>query len=162
MTRQPVQHDFPRLNTPLVELESGIISRPWHRLLIELWKKVGSAFLSVANAVYIGQDPSQVGVSVSAFSATTGNKIGDLLLTNAAPAPPVPQALGASPFVFAAPKAGTLVVFSGKVELSRDGATWYEIGLMGGAVPVLAGDQVRVTWFQADAPTVTFFPVSVG
>jgi hypothetical protein len=70
-----------------------------------------------------------------------------------------PQVVGASPFIFTALVNGFLVVFAAKVEVSRDGGgTYYQVTLNGGAIPLNQNDKVRVTWFEAQAPTVTFFP----
>ncbi len=70
----------------------------------------------------------------------------------------MPQIVGGSPFVFVAPGPGTLVVASGKTELSRNGGgIYYTVGLQGGTVPVLISDQVRVSW-TGSAPLITFFP----
>lgn len=68
----------------------------------------------------------------------------------------------ASPFTYAPALSGTMIVSSGKVELSRDaGATYYIVSLTGGEVPVLFGDQIRVTWFSAIVPGVVFFPSGI-
>jgi microcystin-dependent protein len=37
------QQAFPRLDTPLVDSRTGIISIPWYRLLISLWNRTGGA-----------------------------------------------------------------------------------------------------------------------
>lgn len=161
MSSRDVKQDFPRLDTPVVEPTTGIVSKPWHRLFIEIWKKAGGGLLQVAETIYMGQTPAQAGVSISAYRARDGVRVGDLLLTNVGAAPAEPQVLAGSPFVYTATRQGTLTVFSGQVEISRDnGLNWYLIGLMGGAIPMLRNDRVRVTWFQVDKPTVVFFPVA--
>lgn len=64
-----------------------------------------------------------------------------------------------TPFVFSAQIAGSLQIDQGKVEVSRDsGVTYYPVSLLGGTVPVLFGDKVRLTWFSTVTPTVVFFP----
>jgi hypothetical protein len=71
----------------------------------------------------------------------------------------VAQALFGSPTIIFVQSLGTLTLANGKAELSRDsGVTWFQVSLVGGAIGVLAGDQVRVSWFGASAPAVTFFP----
>lgn len=71
----------------------------------------------------------------------------------------VVEAPGVSPFTFVAPSAGTLVVSSGQVQVSRNnGGTYYVASLTGGPVALLASDQVIVTWYSAVAPTVTWLP----
>lgn len=71
----------------------------------------------------------------------------------------VRETTSGSPSVLTPGLHGTMVVSNGMVELSRDfGATWLQVGLVGGAVPMLGSDQIRVTWFGSIAPTVTLLP----
>lgn len=68
---------------------------------------------------------------------------------------PVALTVGASPYSFQAPSAGTVVVNGGTVtglDFTRDGATL--IAFPSGVVPVSAGDTVIVTY--AVLPTMTF------
>ena len=61
-----------------------------------------------------------------------------------------------SPFVWTASNPGALVISGGTVsvvEVGR-GAVWVVSGLLGGMIPVSAGDKVRMTYLVA--PTVTF------
>lgn len=70
-----------------------------------------------------------------------------------------PQTLFGSPTIIFVQSLGTLTLSNGKAEISRDGgSTWFAFSLLGGAVPVMALDEVRVSWFGASAPLVTFFP----
>lgn len=65
-------------------------------------------------------------------------------------------AVGASPFSYTAPNAGTVLVRGGTVtvlELGR-GGVFVNIGVVAGPVPVSAADVVRVT--HAGAPTMTY------
>jgi len=74
----------------------------------------------------------------------------------------VAQTVATSPYTFTATIPGKVVVMSAKIELSGDGGTtWTTLSLTGGAVPVAANDQVRVTWTGVGSdnlPSVTWFP----
>ena len=62
-----------------------------------------------------------------------------------------------SPFTHVAASNGAVIVSGGTVslvELGRGGA-FVSVGLVAGALPVVRGDSVRVTY--AVAPTITFF-----
>jgi hypothetical protein len=66
---------------------------------------------------------------------------------------------GASPYIYSAPVGGALIVQGGTVtliEFSRDGVTWFDVGVVAGMLPVNAADQLRITY--AVAPTLTFVP----
>lgn len=68
--------------------------------------------------------------------------------------------VGTSPFDYTASLAGTIILSGGGItalEMSRDGATYIEIGAFRAPVPMSAGDILRVTWTQT-APAMTFFP----
>ena len=69
---------------------------------------------------------------------------------------PAAVSLGGSPATWTAAKPGTLIVSGGTVSLVEIGrsASFVVAGLIGGMIPVSAGDQVRVTYLVA--PTVTF------
>jgi len=72
------------------------------------------------------------------------------------------QTVVTSPTSFTATAPGKVVVSAGMVEISGNaGGVWTTVGLMGGVVPVVKNDIVRVTWFGegADAiPDITWFP----
>ena len=68
----------------------------------------------------------------------------------------------ASPFVWIAPAAGTLLVTGGTVSaiaVSLDNVHWYSAGTTTAAVPVAPGTYVRVTYSMA--PTLNFVPLTV-
>lgn len=66
--------------------------------------------------------------------------------------------VGASPFSYTAPQAGTVVVAGGTVSaLTITRGTAVSLGVVSGAVPVRQGDIVTVTY--TGAPTMTFFPL---
>jgi hypothetical protein len=147
----------PQLATPFVD-ETGAITLPWQRFLINLFLLVGGSRTNPAQAVILSQDPSDLNI-IQAFNALTGKLVGNISLESVPGGPAEPQVPGASPFVFKALIAGMLGVQNGQVEFSRDsGATWFTLSLVGGAIPVQLNDLVRITWFGTNAPQVTFFP----
>lgn len=146
----PLQQPFPRLDTPMVD-GAGKVSIPWYQLLVSLWQKAGAAYTQVATAVALQLS----GSSIQAINTATGQSLG-FLVTSGAVGPVTPLAPGASPWVYQATSPGTIVVTSAQVELSRDGVTWYIVSPMGGAIPMQADDQVRLTYYGA-APAATFF-----
>ena len=65
---------------------------------------------------------------------------------------------GDSPFVYRPTVRGQVIVSGGtvsKIEISRDGTTYYDTGLTEGVFPLSAADYLRVTY--AVAPTVSVF-----
>lgn len=67
--------------------------------------------------------------------------------------------VGASPFAYAAPSAGTVLIVGGTVTavtLKRGTAAAVSVGATAGSVPVSAGDIVTVTY--SAAPTMSFVP----
>lgn len=120
----------------------------------------------ISNALIQAMQPQDVVVS--------SNDIPDiaraLLLTQDAVLPD-PSALaqpvsvltvGASPFTYTAPFAGTVAVTGGTVSaiaIIRQGAT-VATGLVTGLIPASRGDQVRVTY--SALPTMTFIPRSLA
>jgi hypothetical protein len=150
---------FPDLGAEFVD-ENRFLARPWYRLLISLWKRTGGGFLNSSNSVYIGQAPVGSGAPLAAYDSNTGKLIGMLYLKNVAGAPAIVLNLISNPFTFTAGGDGTLIVFGGKTEISRDlGATFYPTSLVGGAIPVLIKDKIRITWFGAVAPQTVFLPI---
>ena len=148
----------PRLNTPMVN-EDLTVGPAWYRFFIGMYNRLGGSMLAQPNSVFISQAPVGAGAPLAAYSSIDGSLIGIIQLSDQTGGPAVPQVLGSSPFVFTAPGAGTLIVASGKVEISRDnGVTWYTVGLQGGPVPIVRLDQVRVSW-TGSAPQVTLLPL---
>jgi hypothetical protein len=164
MANPPSGTALPEFNSRLVT-EDDTVSIPWSRFFIALWQKTGGSIVTVAGTTLI----QQVGNLFELFGVSGGTSLtylATLLTPKSFGAAVQVQTLAASPFTYTATVGGTLVVFSGQVELSRDsGANWYMVGLTGGAIPMLNGDRVRVTWFEsgvANRPTVTFFPMANG
>lgn len=150
---------FPIFQGAKIAEPNGQISGWFYRFLLSLWFRTGKDFIANVNAAYLQQAATGAGTPIEVRKAADGSLIGVIYIANTPGGAPIPQAPVVSPFQFTAPKDGTLVVESGKVELSRDGGgTWFQTSLAGGALPVLIQDQVRVTWFNA-IPLITFFPI---
>jgi hypothetical protein len=143
---------FPKPEAPAVDPESGLLTFVWYRFLANLWKQTGGSNIPIAAGVVF----AQVGAYVVAQLAATGAAIGTLLTNSSPGGSAQAQSPATSPWVFVAPQSGTLVVASGQVEYGR-GGKYYLVGLTGGAIWLLAGDSVRVTWYAA-VPTVVWLP----
>lgn len=164
MTYQPM----PRLDTPVVDPATGMLTTPWYRVFITLLRRTGcigagdagqAGVPSIQNGVVLGQDQEGPNLPISAYNAGDGTLLGQIQLGSETGAAAIPQAVGLSPWIFTAPLPGTLVVDSGKLEISRDaGATYWLSSLVGASLPVLKGDLVRVTFLKA-TPTAAFLPV---
>jgi len=64
-----------------------------------------------------------------------------------------------SPFVYSAPRRGSLIVSAGTVsliEFSRDGTTFYDVGQTSGMFALSAADRLQITYTVA--PDVLFVP----
>lgn len=144
---------MPRLQAPLVDIVTGEITPPWHRLLIGLWQRLGGGQFGQGQSVYfqINQD-GFVGV----YRLDNNALIGLLVLEGSKGGPVEIQELTVSPFVFASTTTGVLTASSGKFELSRDDSHFYQLGLIGGAATILNGDFARISW-QDQPPVVVFF-----
>lgn len=146
---------FPKLDSPMVDAK-GNAALPWYFLFITLWNKTGGSLVPANAPVFL----TVQGNLLQVFEQSNPIPIGEVALINkpGAAAQPVDVSSG-TPFVFTATQTGTMVVFGAQVELSRDsGVTFFQVTLTGGAIPILAADQLRITWFGTDAPPVTFFP----
>lgn len=149
---------FPQLQEPFVNPD-GTLAAAWYRLLVGMYRRLGGSGLAQPNAAYIAQAPVGAGAPLAVYSSFDNSLIGILFLQNTGGGPAIPLVLGASPFVYPAPADGTVFCFSGKLEVSRDGElTWHQVGLTGGAVPVLKGDVVRISW-STIAPEAVYFPI---
>lgn len=150
------QQGFPKLDSKIVNPD-GTLDWVWYRFLISLWQRSGGASP--------GPTPPQVTVTLQlnggllqAFEFPSGQLIGTLDILGLAGQTGEIQQPEISPWSFSSSSAGTLVVYSGKVEVSRNGEAFTPLGLCGGAVPIRAFDSARVTWFGPDAPTVVWLP----
>ena len=63
-----------------------------------------------------------------------------------------------SGMVYTAAVSGILLVFGARVDISRDGITWYPVTLQGGQITLQRADSAKITWYSAAAPQLTFFP----
>jgi len=67
--------------------------------------------------------------------------------------------LGASPATYSAPRKGSVIVSDGtvsKIEFSRNGTDYYDVGATSGMFAVNASDVLRITY--SGLPDVTFVP----
>jgi hypothetical protein len=127
-----------------VTAEDGRVTEPWRRFFLALWQKTGASNTTVQNFLFLQQ------TSAGLQAYTAGNPtvpVGTIPTTGGSGLPPQPLTLASSPFVYSAVGSGTLVVDSGLLEIKRgSGGTWYTVSLVGGALPLLAGDFARITW----------------
>jgi len=109
---------FPRLDSPLVDLETGYLTPPWYRFLISLWQKLGGSQSVTQNFAWLRQS----GQTVSAINARTGAVIGSgsLAFSHITGLAQVSVAIGTSPVTLTMNANGTLIVAGGaQVEISR-------------------------------------------
>lgn len=145
----------------MVDPETGLLAVPWYRLLIGLWQRLGGNTNAFPSAVY-GQ---QVGQTVNLFNAQTGEPIGPgpISFGVLSPLPEAAQVVGTSPTTLTMTEPGMLVISGGsQTEVRRPPGAFVVASLTGGALWLLAGDQVRLTWFAGPAPTATLFPFTVS
>ena len=150
---------MPRLDTPFTNSD-GTVALAWYAWLRSIWIRTGCNAGeqpgSVQTASVVAQNPAS---QLNGYSLT-GEDLGVIGTSTSPGGPAEVQTLGASPFVFTAGLAGSLLVSSGKVQISRDsGVTYYTVGLQGGLIPVLATDLVEVSW-TGSVPSVVFLPGS--
>lgn len=149
---------FPKLDSPMVDPQTGICGSAWQRFFMKLWIASGASKVAQPNGASVTQTAQQQGAPLAVIDNATGKQLGTIALVNQPGEPAVPQVVGASPAIFIANKDGFWVVSSGEVEVSRNGgATWQQASLTGGCFPIVNEDQLRVTYSQV-APTVVFYP----
>lgn len=144
---------IPRLDNPFVD-EQRVLSPPWHRFLIDLWRRTGSSSAVIGKVAYLLE---LLDGSVGVFDAQSNTKLGTLLFASAKGGLPVAQVLGASPFVFVAPAVGSLAISSGAIEIERQGFRT-SVGVTGGSLRLLPQDIAHVTWYGATPPTIVWYP----
>jgi len=159
VAQSPTQHQdyngIPPYDSGFLYPGSGIVQRNWYWFLLQIWRALGGSFGQVSQASFLQ--------GTSVYASGSGKFLGKIITSNVVGAPAVPQTLTTSPFVFVATSLGMLAVYGGEVEFSRDaGVTWYPIGLTGGPIFMLDGDQVRITWYTSNAPPVTWFPTATA
>ncbi len=148
---QPIPQFAAEFTTP-----EGRLAAPWYRWFITLWRLTGAQVLDWTRSVFFQTSASGNGLEV--FSAADNSLLGSVAYIGRPGAPAEVQTLVASPFVFGPTvRAGVLVVSGGQAEVRRSGI-WFPIGLVGGVIPVLPEDSVRVSWFGPEPPPVVFLP----
>jgi len=149
------QQGFPQINGPFLD-DEGRLSHPWHRFLISLWQKVGGAVPTLVNGVYFLY---QAASGLSFYSVSSGEKLGQVALTAVGGGKAQVIPLGTSPTTYEAPTSGFAVVTSAQIEIGRQG-DFFVVSPMGGAVPMVQGDTLRLTWYGPALPTAHFLPNS--
>lgn len=164
----PLQHQnfqgAPNFSEQAVDPTTGVWTVPWQRFFINIWQRLGGSRSSLPAAAYLQQVGTGDGDEVTVHDALTGDQIGPgpIAFGTVSGGAPVAVPIGASPATVVAAGAGTIISSGAtQVEFARPPAGFITVvSAVGGAVPVVAGDQVRLTWGGA-APTVTFFPTLV-
>lgn len=142
----------PRLDSPLID-DLKIITPPWHRFLIDLWRRTGASSGAIDQVVYLlEQDDGSIGV----YDSQHNTLLGILFLRLPQGPNAEPQVPSGHSFDYQALVYGTLVSSSGALVLERRGV-FAPCGLAGGAIPMLPGDIAHVTWYN-DPPTIVWFP----
>lgn len=164
MTSTVQSSAFPKLDSPMVS-PGGALTLVWQRFMLSMWSKLGGNASQASTAVFLSTSaaPSSGSTSsgsaaIAAYNSSTGALIGTISTTGTGgPAQVISPT--ASGFTYTAPGEGSLLVLGARVDVSRDGGTtFYPVTLTGGAVPLLTGDVAKLTWFSAQAPTVTWLP----
>ena len=166
---------LPMPQAPLVDLTSGAVTPVWYNWMIKIFSRTGGS---------PGLGITDVQTLAAKALATALAAQGTALPSNDAPLPDgiaapgtskhlsrgdhihpsgggalVPVILGVSPFVYTAPAHGAVLVRGPgviRLELSFDGATFYQTGSWYGAFPLASGATVRLTFIGS--PTLTFIP----
>lgn len=153
MASQKQYQGIPLPEAPLVG-PSGQATYVWYRFLSTLWLQISAANVALAAAVVL----QQVNGVIQAVSSATGKVIATLLTSSSAGGTPQVLTVTITPWAFAAPSVGTLLVESGQVTIGRSGTTSV-VGLQGGAIPLMTGDTVSVLWYRT-APRVVWLPAA--
>ncbi len=146
---------MPKLDAPIID-EGGRWNFAWYRFIIRLWELMqscGCQNSSTPNTAFLQSANGNPPITVW----TLNGQVGTIVLTPGTPPPEEPQTAAVSPLVYVAPENGKLIVSSAQLEIARSGAAWYLVSPNGGALPMLQGDQARVTWFTG-TPAVTWYP----
>ena len=151
---QPV---FPLVTAPFVE-PSGHLTVPWFRFLVNLWNRTGGSNAPVTSAVYFVQ--AALGSLLAYLVQASGQVLLGTVLTTQSNGPTA-QVLNpiSSPMNFTASVAGTFIANSGTILLSRGGNLLGQIGVVGGCVPLMAGDGVQLQ-FNSPPSLVLWLPSS--
>lgn len=157
---QQNQQPMPRIDTPFIEPGTpDIIQRTWWQLLLTLWRRAGCGPTSILTADFVVlQAPNAPNGPLEAVLASTGQSMGTIGTSTIGGNTPIQLVVTVSPFPYNAETNGTLIVYgTATMSISRDNGPFYGVSDVGGALPMLAGDQSEITW-SGTAPQVTFFP----
>lgn len=146
---------FPLQQYPIAYEGSLIVTLSWSRLFTSLWNLSGGGATPSSSPIVLRLVG---GGFLGAYDATTGELYGIIPLENIPGGPEQAVPAGVSPLVYGAITDGTLVVFSGQLELQRGSGGFRKVSLTGGALPMKPGDSARVTWYGADPPGITWYP----
>ena len=146
--------------------ENGNLTQQWRLFFQDLYLRVGgnsaptNLVLATSSNNYVTQITA-LQTTVSGLTTSTNNNTAAIATLNAAPGAVAPVTVGASPFTFQATQKGALVISGGgirKVEITRDGTTFYSTGAFRGMFSLSTNDRIRITFTTAAAPVMTFFP----
>jgi hypothetical protein len=146
------------MGSPFVDPQSGMVALPWYQFLRQIWLRVGGAVATVIFGTQTTKNVVTISLGPQAILTGTLDLDNNVLVTTpvAGNAPEI-LAPSSSPWVYVPTTQGTLIVFSGQLEIGRNGQ-WFTVGLTGGALPMLVGDSARVTWYGASKPGAVFLP----
>ena len=151
--------------------ENSNLTQQWRLFFQDLYTRVGgnqapsNLILATSSNGYASQitalQTATTGntTNISSLTTTTNNNTAAIATLNAAPGAVAPVTVGASPFTFKASQKGALVISGGglrRVEITRDGTTFYSTGAFRGMFPLSTNDSMRVTFTAV--PVLTFFP----
>lgn len=153
---------FPKIDSSFIDPNTLRIARPWYQLLRSLWLRTGGAVTSTVTAVFGAFNVLLVSTSDQTTAVVNGVQLATGAVQVTAPVSGTPSEtvmVGLSPFVYSAVFQGTAIVSGSQVEISRNsGITWFLVTLQGGAIPLLVGDKLRLTWFGNSTPGLVFLP----
>lgn len=156
-TATPPQDGIPTINNPFVD-DNRLITQAWFRLILSMWKKLGSGQSAVGSAYLVVNTVTGL---VDVYSSVTNLKLGAIQYQPTAGGVPVPVPTAISPLVYTALALGNLLVSSGMVEISRVAGTFSQLSLVGGYFFLEPGDSLRISWYDvANPPKVIWFPYS--
>lgn len=146
---------IPRLDAPMIDPESGVVSSVWYRLFLDFFKKLGGSETQVTSFVFV----TESGGGGVATNAATGQPVNLVAGSVSEGAPPETKIATVSPFEYTALVSGLITINGGQVELRRGASAYATVGLVGGAIRLLPGDNVKVSWFSTVPPApIVWYP----
>lgn len=70
---------FPRLDAPPIDLKTGLWTRPWYRLIVSMWNRIGTG--GAASAVTVGASPVAYTAQVPGFLLISGGTVTGVTMT---------------------------------------------------------------------------------